>query len=333
MKKTLRILTVAVMVPMMVSLMAASCKKQPKPNPVEEMPVLQPTVFAEYITAGTVGDYDITTTSKSRKLVSYDFNGSGTATLGFKEIVNQAALTKAGEAVIPDYYEVHPYTAKDGAGNAVDYSIEGFGTITIELKEEDGQATAVVTIKEDGEPVIDNVEATVPEQAPETVYTTNICRDWKPTGLFIEGSGTGIKQTVGRRFTGCDINEILAYLKEKGLKLDSSKYPYHMNVDKLSLSSFGAITVSFVKSTFQDAKLPVRAPYVYNCDPAFMADPAANFGAILKGMVKDITIKDDSTASIKVNEDETCDFAIFAHVITKTNEEYQLKVEMTLEKY
>ena len=238
MKKALRILAIAAILPLMASV-AISCKKKPNPNddPDGPMPVLEETKYDEYVTAGIVSEYE---TESVRVLVSYDFGGDGTATLGFIDKEVTKALTKA-EVTGEVYYEVYPYTVKDGAGNATDYVVEGFGTLSIEVVENTatGESTAVVTIKEEGSTEVDTVTATIPEKVEETTFSKNICRDWKVKELSVDGTGGDLKQRVGRRFTGCDLNEMMAYLKEKGINLNSDKLNYQMNVTLVRISEYG----------------------------------------------------------------------------------------------
>ena len=336
MKKLIRVFAIAAIVPMMVCTVATSCKKNnPDKDKEKAEVVLEETTYADFVTAGKVAKYQ---TTSSRRLVTYDFNGSGTATLGFKIVEEvtavEVAATKAGSDETPDYYEVHPYTTSGGEGDAVDYNIEGFGTLTIEVTEEagTGTVTAVVTIKENNQEVVENVPAVVPESAAVTTFSTNICRDWKVKEIFIEGSGDGLKQTIGYRFKGCDLNEMLKFLEGKGVKLNNKQLQYQMNVELIKISKFGEISVKFTETPVVEYQVyPVRESYVVNVNPAYLETADKNLGNILKELAKEVTLKEGSSATITVTAEGTATLKVALDILTKDNKNYKLTVEAILE--
>lgn len=326
MKKIYRILAAVAIVPMAASLMAASCVNVDPDDKDEEEVVLEEPALEEFATAGVVAAYQ---TTNVRRLVSYDFNGSGTATLGFKMV--DEIRTRA-EAETPDFYEVYPYTASAGAGEAVNYQIEGFGTIAIELTQEGGTATAVITIMENNQEVVENVPAVVPSAAAVTTFSANICRDWKVKELFVEATGDDIKQTIGRRFTSGDLNEILKYVSEKGINVNSNQLKYQMNVDVIKISKFGSITIKFGATAVAEYKeYPIHDPYVVSINPSNLESPEQDLGNILKEYVKDVTFKEGSSTTLKVTADGNATIKVVANIEDKNGKKYMITVEGVFE--
>ncbi len=330
MKIALKTLALAAILPLIVSV-AVSCNKEPDPSKDKSgsMPVLEETKYDKFVTAGVVADYVATS---SRKLVSYDFGGNGTATLGFVDVMETKVITKAEETVSDVYYELYPYKVEDGEGNVRYYIVEGFGTLMIEFVEDpSSEVPAIVTIIEDGAETIKDVPAYIPEKVEETTFSKNICRDWKVRELFIEGSGGDLKQTVGRRFTGCDLNEMMAYLKEKGVDIDSDALNYQMNVNLIKISEYGEITISFGETTVADYKeYPVHKPYTVKVNPQYLKEAEQNLGNIIQGMLVGITFKPGSSATLTVAADKTAQLKASAAVQDWDGNEYAFAIEAVL---
>ena len=71
----------------------------------------------------------------------------------------------------------------------------------------------------------------------------NICRSWKPTSFIISAEGGDLTSAiVGKKFSA-DINEVVAYLREKGIKIDASYAKY--SLESIDFTENGMILINF----------------------------------------------------------------------------------------
>ena len=71
----------------------------------------------------------------------------------------------------------------------------------------------------------------------------NICRSWKPKSFIVSASGGDLTSAiVGKKFSA-DINEVVAYLKEKGIKIDVNYTNY--NLESIDFTENGMFLINF----------------------------------------------------------------------------------------
>jgi hypothetical protein len=86
------------------------------------------------------------------------------------------------------------------------------------------------------------------------VLADNICRSWKPTAFIMSISGGDLTTAiVGKKFSA-DINEVVKYLKDKGVKID-------VNYAKYSLESIDFMESGMILVNFKDFAI---SPFVGN---------------------------------------------------------------------
>ena len=86
--------------------------------------------------------------------------------------------------------------------------------------------------------------ATLNDEEVSGALADNLCRSWKPTSIIVSASGGDLTDAiVGKKFSA-DINEIIAYLKEKGVDINPSNYAQYQ-LQSIDYAENGLIIINF----------------------------------------------------------------------------------------
>ncbi len=103
------------------------------------------------------------------------------------------------------------------------------------------EATLEVTV---GSQVV-MITGTIVEEPPYTGLRQDLCRNWEieETILAVKGDGISAELGVGKKFTGCKLEEISEYMVEKGVKVETLGSDY--NVAKIMIDPSGKFAIFF----------------------------------------------------------------------------------------
>ena len=176
-----------------------------------------------------------------------DITSGGKFLLGFLD----TDAAKPEEA--PLKYKSGKYEVRETKAPSADlkFTFEMYGSLII--KQDNGGGSWIVEyIDPDGSAY--EGAAILTNDKVSGVLADNICRSWKPTSFILSVSGGDLTSAiVGKKFPA-DINEVVKYLKEKGVKIDA-------NYAKYSLESIDFLESGMILVNFKDFAI---SPFVGN---------------------------------------------------------------------
>ena len=209
-----------------------SCKKADKP--VSELVEPQHKEFHASFTLTDNAFQPAIAQGKVPKTI--DLTSGGKFLLGF--IDNDAANPATAPLVyVSGKYEI--LSAKTLSADLV-YFFPMYGTLT--LKEGAGGHWIVDYTAADG--ISYAGAAALSDEVVSGTMANQICRSWKPTTIIVSASGGDITTAVvGKKFNA-DINEIFAYLQEKGVKFSTGDYQQYQ-LESIDYTESGLFIINF----------------------------------------------------------------------------------------
>lgn len=179
-----------------------------------------------------------------------DLTSGGKFLLGFRD--NDAINPdKAPLVYVSGKYQVKNLRDTKAPGADLVYFFPMYGSLTIQ--EGDGGTWNISYTGPDGQSY--GGAAALSDEVVSGSLADQMCRSWKPTSLIVSASGGDITTAVVGKVFSADLNEIFAYLQEKGLKINTGDY------DKYQLESIDYTESGLFIINFKDFAI---APFVGN---------------------------------------------------------------------
>ena len=212
-----------------------SCSK-PANNKAE----LVPPENKEFHASFTLTDKSFETPIREGKVPrTIDLTSGGKFLLGFRD----------NDAVNPDkaplVYVSGEYTVKKPAetkapGADLVYFFPMYGNLTIQKG--DGGTWNIRYTGPDGQSY--GGAAALSDEVVSGSLADQMCRSWKPAKLIISASGGDITTAVVGKVFSADLNEIFAYLQEKGLKINTGDYDKYL-LESIDYTESGLFIINF----------------------------------------------------------------------------------------
>ena len=142
----------------------------------------------------------------------------------------------------PLKYKSGKYEVKETKVPSADlkFTFDMYGSLII--KQDNGDGSWIVDyIDPDGE-TYEGVAILSKDQI-SGILADNICRSWKPTSFILSVSGGSLTDAiVGKKFPP-DINEVVKFLKEKGIRIDTDYAKY--SLESIDFLENGMILINF----------------------------------------------------------------------------------------
>ena len=214
-----------------VALALVSCNKFKKTETRMELPENKD-FHASYV----LTDQSFSTPVSSGEIPkTIDLTSGGKFLLGFIDTDASDPATAPLKYVSGEYQIL---SSKAPSANLI-YFFPMYGTLTI--KEGTGNNWIIDYTSAKGNSY--NGAATLSNEVVSGSLANEICRSWKPTTIIVSASGGDMTAIVGKKFSA-DLDEIFAYLKEKGVKFNTGDYAQYQ-LESIDYTETGLFIVNF----------------------------------------------------------------------------------------